>query len=100
MKPEFARFFCCTLLLTAVITFPCRSHADTPDSIVNTTVFPSSVTLDGPHARQQLLIDGAGHGGSTFDLTNTARYQSQNARIARVDSQGVAMPVADGRTTI
>lgn len=56
--------------------------------------------LQGPGARQQLLLTGILEGGAMRDLTREARYQVAPANIARIDTNGVLIPLADGKATL
>lgn len=61
------------------------------------TVSPSTVILDNPEATQQLLVYSA---PSTVDLTRGVRYEVVDPKIASVDSSGLVLPKAEGRTAI
>src|SRR4029079_6558707 len=57
--------------------------------------------LTGPHAAQQLIVEGVESGQLVGDLTTgKAKFASQNPNIAVVSPSGVVTPVADGTVTI
>lgn len=63
-------------------------------------LFPATVTLDGPHAYQQLVVENIRDGKALGDLTAQAKFVSANEKIAAVDADGVVRPVSDGETVI
>jgi hypothetical protein len=58
------------------------------------SVFPARIELHGPRAEQRLGILGE------RELTRSARYSSENPKIATVGSDGVVRPAGDGETSI
>jgi Protein of unknown function (DUF1553)/Protein of unknown function (DUF1549) len=58
------------------------------------SVFPPKVELHGPRAEQQLGVLGE------QELTRSARYTSDNPKVATVSGDGVVRPVGDGETSI
>ena len=60
-------------------------------------VSPTAVILDSPETTQQMLVRSS---ASPVDLTRLATYTIADARIAVVDSAGLVMPKAEGKTTI
>jgi hypothetical protein len=63
------------------------------------TVLPAVVHLDGPRARQQLVVLGRYADGREWDLTRSATLAGADPARVRIEG-GVAHPVADGATTI
>ncbi len=63
-------------------------------------VHPLSVLLDSPEATQQLLVTATGSDGKPVDRTRSAAYQVANPAIVTVDSSGLLVPRAEGRTEI
>jgi hypothetical protein len=62
-------------------------------------VLPTSVTLTGPEASQQLIAEAtlAAH---QEDWTRTAQWTSSNPAVATVDAKGIVRPVSDGEVKI
>jgi hypothetical protein len=67
---------------------------------VEVTVDPATVNLSGPGSTYSLLIHGKGPDGRLFDLTRSAKYQSQNPKIAAVSPAGIVRGLTDGKTQI
>ena len=65
----------------------------------NLDVLPKQVTLAGPEARQQLIVE-ATDGAFQQDWTAKAQWTSSNPAIAAVSAKGIVSPVSDGETTI
>jgi len=63
-------------------------------------VLPPAVTLTGPHARQQLVVEARQAEAFAGDLTARARWTSSNPRVAAVTAGGVVRPVSDGAATL
>ncbi len=84
------------LLLFAVLTLvggavgPARAQLQ---------VSPARVVLDGPESTQQLLV-GLVAGSKAKDVTRQAIYSVADPAVARVDSNGLVEPVAEGETRI
>ena len=58
-------------------------------------IAPASATVDGPGARQRLLVTATMPDGSGYDVTDRVRFTTSNPKLARV-SGGVVTPLADG----
>ncbi|MGE3820622.1 MAG: hypothetical protein AB7I30_14510, partial [Isosphaeraceae bacterium] len=63
-------------------------------------VLPSAIRLDGPHARQRLLVEAREGTAWVGDLTSKATFQVQDPRVARVEPDGTLFPVANGSTLV
>ncbi len=70
-----------------------------PGEVTALTVHPTSVTLKGSDASQQLIVTAA-VGDRLVDLTGDVKYEIGNTKIARVQSGGRVLPQASGDTTI
>jgi hypothetical protein len=62
-------------------------------------VLPASVQLNGPEARQRLILE-ATDGQYQQDLTRKAEWSSSNAGIVAVDGSGLIRPVSDGEAAV
>jgi hypothetical protein len=63
-------------------------------------VSPAAVTLDRPESTQQLLVSVKAADGRLVDVTRTAKYRSEDPKIARVDELGLVEPIRDGQVTV
>ena len=63
------------------------------------SVFPAAVVLDGPDARQQLVITETASGKHS-DQTTNATYTTNSPGVATVSRDGVVTPVSDGEAVI
>lgn len=63
-------------------------------------VTPSTVTLDSPESRQQLLVETTGPDGFQRDATRNAVFTTSDPHIASVTDDGRVFPQAEGATTI
>jgi hypothetical protein len=68
--------------------------------VVDVTVDPPAVRLEGPAARSTLLVHERTADGRLVDRTGDARFHSVDPKVARVTPAGVVHPVADGRTSV
>lgn len=71
--------------------------ADAP--LVKIEVFPPGVELSTARDRQRMVVVGTRSDGVTLDLTAQAQFKAANPALVRFDGP-VALPVADGDTTI
>ncbi|MCU1259460.1 MAG: hypothetical protein JWO80_2345 [Bryobacterales bacterium] len=62
-------------------------------------ILPRAVTLSGPEARQQLLVE-ANVDQHQEDLTRAATWKSSNPAVVTVDASGQLRPVSDGHATV
>jgi len=58
------------------------------------------LVLHGAAAKQQLLVTGVSESGALRDLTREVRYQVSPAALAKIDTNGVLIPLGDGKGTI
>ncbi len=63
-------------------------------------ILPNSIRLDGPKARQRLLVEASTDGVWTGDETKGAAFQSSNPGVAVVSPEGTVTPVSNGFATI
>ena len=83
------------LLLSALLTaLPC--FADSPQSLA---IFPDTVTLLGPQASQQLVVQATLASGYENDVTSQATITAANPSVVKVDN-GVLRPLSDGSTKV
>ncbi|HLK56354.1 MAG TPA: DUF1549 domain-containing protein [Chthonomonadaceae bacterium] len=100
-------YFHLTLALTLLVSLSFTARADDKHahpapaaSYVRLEITPASILLDGRKARQQLLITGVRQDGSLADVTETAQFVSSEPGTVKIGQDGVAHPVADGKTTL
>ncbi len=67
-----------------------------PDEL---TLTPRQFVLNGPDARQRLLVTSS-TGGRLLDLTRGAVFQAEPPGIVRISPEGVVTPAADGTATL
>ncbi|MBI1348486.1 DUF1553 domain-containing protein [bacterium] len=70
-----------------------------PSFAAEIAVFPGSVQLTGPEARQRVLVQAAENGRIGRQITNDLRFESSSPAVASVE-QGVIVPRSNGTTTI
>lgn len=63
-------------------------------------IYPPRVQLDGPRARQQLVVEHLKQGRAAGDLTAVARFSSSAPWIVEVTASGELIPRADGEARI
>src|SRR5262245_23789085 len=79
----------------------CASSAPAADnSVTDVSVDPAVVRLSGPKSTYSLLVQGKNADGAMMDLTHTARYHTQDPRIATVSATGIVRAAANGKTTL
>lgn len=61
---------------------------------------PPAVTLEGPRARQLLVVTGRYSDGSLRDLSTQVKYVAVQAGVASITAEGLVKPVADGETVV
>ena len=62
-------------------------------------VLPPSVDLFGPQAKQQMVAEAA-LADHQEDWSRTAEWSSSDPKIAKIDKDGLVLPVTDGEATI
>ncbi len=77
------------------LAFACPVAAAS-DSIA---VLPSQVTLNGPGARQAIIVEKIREGVATGEITEGITFVPGDAKIVKIEN-GVAIPVANGTTTL
>jgi hypothetical protein len=87
------------VLLIANVTAGSTQAVEHPQA-VSLQVVPDHVSLRGPDAVQQVIVDGRAADGSVFDLTTEARFQSSDPAVAEVDEAGTILARGDGETTV
>lgn len=79
---------------------PCLFFLTAGYAPADIVVSPPSVVIHGPEASQQLLVTANPAAKLPQDATDRARYESADSTVARVDSSGRIVPVAEGKTTV
>jgi hypothetical protein len=62
--------------------------------------YPTSITLRGSDASQQLVLTANLAGAKLSDLSGDVKYEVADAKVVRVTTSGRVIPLADGTTTI
>ncbi|HEV3163505.1 MAG TPA: DUF1553 domain-containing protein [Isosphaeraceae bacterium] len=68
--------------------------------ILSVEVDPVAITLRGSDAMAQLVVTGLATGNRDLDLTEDAKYESQDEKIVAVTSDGLLKAAGDGETQI
>jgi hypothetical protein len=77
------------------------SAVETPKGeLQSITVYPPTVTLQGPRDEQRLGVLGKYADGRLWDLTRSAMYTSGAQGVAVVSPQGLVQGVADGQAVL
>ncbi len=93
-------------VLALIIPFAAFSKPASPAPLrellfdVGSSTSNQTLRLRGSGARHQLLVTGVGEGGVLSDATRDVRYQVSPSAIARVDTNGLIIPLADGKATV
>lgn len=69
-------------------------------SLAAVRVSPAQVALEGPESSQQLLVFADLADGRARDLTHTASYEAVPPGVVSVDSDGLVLPLAEGKAEI
>ncbi len=69
-------------------------------TLLEISVEPESITLDGKDDRQQLIITGHYENGGLRDLTSAAALRVTDEKIARLVERTSIVPVGDGAATL
>jgi hypothetical protein len=72
----------------------------TPAAGAELRLYPPSVRLDGPHARQRFLVARSEGNINIADLTPRAVLAIDDPRVAKFDARGYVVPVRDGLATL
>lgn len=70
------------------------------DSSIEVLVDPPTLNLSGPNSRYHLLVHEKLADGSITDLSRSAKYVSQDNKIASVSPIGLVRGLGDGKTSI
>src|SRR5262249_23122903 len=84
------------LSATCWILVPCGFCSD---QVTELQIYPESMTLDGPRARQQLVVLGKEANGRVRDLTRVAKLTISDAKVA-VANESVLTAVGDGKAML
>ena len=63
-------------------------------------VYPAAVTLTGPQASAQLSAFDSTAGRATAAVSESAKFTSDNSKVATVDANGLLKPTGNGDATI
>lgn len=63
-------------------------------------ILPGGVRLDGPHARQHLLVEARKGTAFVADRTSRARFVVEDPKVARIEPDGTLFPVGNGSTVV
>ncbi|MGH9626886.1 MAG: DUF1549 domain-containing protein, partial [Bryobacteraceae bacterium] len=91
MKKILFSFVACSTILFSQET-PARSGP-------TLAILPSTVELNGPEARQQLLAE-ATIDGYQQDWTRATAWSSSNPSVVKVDARGMLLPAGDGTAVV
>ncbi len=80
-------------------SFICSVLIPRPAGTASLSILPSSVTLHGPEARQQLILEKVRDNQFVGQITNDTQFVSSNPKIVRIE-KGEAVPVTNGTATI
>jgi hypothetical protein len=75
------------------------AHAQATRPASDVSILPGDFTLAGPSARQALVVERMSDSKPAGEITDGVTIRSGDDSIARIEA-GVALPVADGSTTI
>jgi hypothetical protein len=78
-----------------VFTMPCPAEASSPPA-TSISIQPSSIVLNNPRDRQQVVVTLEMADGSMRDVTAEANYQIEPPLLGRVSGSGVVVPGAGG----
>jgi Protein of unknown function (DUF1553)/Protein of unknown function (DUF1549)/Bacterial Ig-like domain (group 2) len=84
-------FYCAAVV---ALLLGANAHADSTELLV----YPESVTLEGPRARQRLIVLEQQANGRQRDRSRDATITVNDPKVASV-AGGILTPVADGKTT-
>ena len=99
---------CTALLLTAGISQAAKPGKPAKTAPVKTaaigspsglTLLPAKITLNGPRARQQVIVTGEYGSDVVRDLTSAVKITSANPKVAKVVGS-IVQPTGNGQTVI
>src|SRR3989441_1219854 len=94
LKAAFLSVLSRGLPVIAVLLMPCLARAAT-----NLVILPSQITLAGPEARQQLILEKVRDKQFYGQFTNEVEFVSSDPAVVRIE-HGAAVPVKNGAATI
>ena len=69
-------------------------------TLTSIEILPSSITITGPRYSQRLLVEGTFADGHQEELTSRATLLISDAKVAKMDSGDMVLPLGDGQATI
>ena len=75
-------------------------HPQSLATLSSIAIFPSSISITGPHYNQRLVIEGTFADGHQEELTSSATVAISDSSIAKVDGENMVLPLRDGQATI
>ena len=98
-SPRLCGALICTLYLASVTPLS-AAPASVKDLRFELGSTNQPLRLQGAGAKQQLLVNGISDSGAVRDVTREVRYQAAPQGIVRIDTNGLVVPLADGKATI
>jgi hypothetical protein len=87
----------CALLFSPIALYAADPPKASPTKL---EVFPAKIALAGPRDQQHIGVLARFADGTCRDVSQSARFTTGNAATVKVEEHGLAVPVADGTTTI
>jgi len=87
-------------VLVAIFVAPVIASGEQPAAFTSVGVNPERLVLTGPVAQWQLLVSGDTSRRTQVDLTRSAVYSTDAARVLAVSPTGVVRALADGHGTV
>jgi hypothetical protein len=75
------------------------STGASPEAGETLAILPNKIVLQGPKARQAIVVERQSHGRSIGQATEGVAFESSNPKLVRV-SNSVAIPAGDGKAMI
>ena len=80
---------------------PVAAHNTYPKSpLAKIEILPALISFDGPRYTQRVVVEGTFADGHQEDLTSQATIASSNPRVAKVDTDRLAVPQNNGEAII
>jgi Protein of unknown function (DUF1549)/Protein of unknown function (DUF1553)/Bacterial Ig-like domain (group 2) len=80
---------------------PVAAHNTYPKvPLTKIEILPSSISIEGPHYNQRLVIEGTFADGHQEDVTSQAAITSTKPKVGLVDKDHFAVPQSDGQATL